>query len=190
MGNALTFCPAESALAVLSRSQKHFGEDTCRGEILGSGRFARVFVCWRRSQPEKRFALKCITKNLRSISDEPDGREEVRVMRFLASSGGSPYLVSLIEATQYEGSLQMVLELCTGRELYTRIKEKGFYCEDEAREVTRRLALGLAFMHSRGVMHRDLKPENVFLVSKSSDTEVKIGDFGLAVRSKCYCLGS
>merc|ERR1712110_1347788 len=31
--------------------------------------------------------------------------------------------------------------------------------------------------------HRDLKPENILLVSKASDTEIQISDFGLAKRS-------
>ena len=39
------------------------------------------------------------------------------------------------------------------------------------------------FIHSKGIMHRDLKPENILLVSKTSDTDIKISDFGLAKMS-------
>lgn len=34
---------------------------------------------------------------------------------------------------------------------------------------------GLAFIHSKGLMHRDLKPENILMVSRSSNTEIKVG---------------
>jgi len=38
----------------------------------------------------------------------------------------------------------------------------------------------LAYMESMRIVHRDLKPENLILVSKSSDTELQIADYGLA----------
>ena len=36
------------------------------------------------------------------------------------------------------------------------------------------------YMHSKNIVHRDLKPENILLVSKNSDVDVKLTDFGLA----------
>jgi calcium-dependent protein kinase len=35
-------------------------------------------------------------------------------------------------------------------------------------------------LHDHGVCHRDLKPENFLFVDKSSDSELKIIDFGLS----------
>lgn len=40
-------------------------------------------------------------------------------------------------------------------------------------------ALGLSYIHSRGIVHRDIKPENI-LINKQT-AEIKIIDFGLAV---------
>lgn len=41
----------------------------------------------------------------------------------------------------------------------------------------KQIALGMSYIHSKGVIHRDLKPENVLL---NSAGEVRIADLGLA----------
>ena len=40
----------------------------------------------------------------------------------------------------------------------------------------------ILYMHSHGIMHRDLKPENLILCSNSTDTDLKLIDFGFATR--------
>lgn len=42
------------------------------------------------------------------------------------------------------------------------------------------IARGIADIHEAGIIHRDIKPANIFL----GDGEVKLGDFGIAVREK------
>jgi len=37
-------------------------------------------------------------------------------------------------------------------------------------------------LHQSGVAHRDIKPQNLFLESKESNSVIKVGDFGFAVR--------
>ena len=41
----------------------------------------------------------------------------------------------------------------------------------------------LAFLHRKTVAHRDLKPENLLLANTSDDTNVKIADFGFAIKT-------
>merc|ERR1712066_891779 len=84
------------------------------------------------------------------------------------------------------GSIRLVLELCEGGELYDRIQKKQYYPEHEAKVCCRQLLEAAAFIHGRGIMHRDLKPENILLVSKISNTDIKISDFGLAKLSRDY----
>lgn len=38
----------------------------------------------------------------------------------------------------------------------------------------------IAYCHSREVIHRDIKPENLILATKTSQTSVKLIDFGFA----------
>eukprot|EP00415_Alexandrium_ostenfeldii_P002852 UN2852 len=58
--------------------------------------------------------------------------------------------------------------------------QKGHYEEDEGSQVVHQLLEAVDFMHGRGVMHRDLKLENVLLVSRDSDVDTKVCDFGIA----------
>lgn len=154
------------------------------GKYLGTGKFAVVHLCWRRSQPESRFALKVINTRVGDTASLNRIREEIEICTVL---GVHPSLVSLIDVDEtMPGSIRLVLELCEGGELYDRIQQKQYYAENEAKVCCRNLLCGVAYIHSKGVMHRDLKPENILLASKVSNVDIKISDFGLAKMSRDF----
>lgn len=76
------------------------------------------------------------------------------------------------------------MEYCEGGDLFSRIKRKEKYSEREAAMVCKSLASVLAFAHEKGIMHRDLKPENILMVSKESDVEIQVADFGSSAMIK------
>ena len=57
----------------------------------------------------------------------------------------------------------LVMEYCDGQSLAELIAEKGWLDEDQVRAILGQLALGLAHVHSQGILHRDLKPSNVMV---------------------------
>jgi calcium/calmodulin-dependent protein kinase I len=81
--------------------------------------------------------------------------------------------------------LMLIVELCTGGELFDRIvsayeSEDGSFSERQASAVIRQTAEGLKYLHTQGIVHRDLKPENLLFQSEDVESEIKITDFGLA----------
>lgn len=74
----------------------------------------------------------------------------------------------------------MVMELMTGGELFDRIIDKEKYSENEARDVIKSLCDALHYCHEMNIVHRDLKPENLLYQNESTDSTIKIADFGLA----------
>ena len=77
------------------------------------------------------------------------------------------------------GENSLVLELCTGGELFAQVERDGALPEARSRRYFTGIAAGVAHLHSCGVCHRDLKLENVLLGGPSAD-EPKICDLGLA----------
>jgi serine/threonine protein kinase len=71
----------------------------------------------------------------------------------------------------------MVLELCTGGELFDYIAIGGRFSEAITRFYFQQLIATLDFIHSKGVTHRDLKPENILM---DENYNIKIADFGFA----------
>jgi len=74
----------------------------------------------------------------------------------------------------------MVMEVCSGGELFDRIVEKEHYTEDEARKCILAVCQGIQYIHEQHIAHRDLKPENLLYSDPSDNATIKIADFGLA----------
>ena len=72
----------------------------------------------------------------------------------------------------------LVMEYVDGRNLEDLLEGGGALDQEEARDVIRQLAEGLAAAHDRGIIHRDLKPANV--LRETSSGRVRLTDFGVA----------
>jgi len=184
MGNQiLTLCPID-----ISNFNEDEGFDRTyevdEGNYIGTGKFAVVHLCWRKKQPEKRYALKVINTRVNDVASLNRIRQEINILQVL---GNHPGIVSLVDTDEsLAGCIRLVLELCEGGELYDRIQQKQYYPETEAKLCVHRLLDAVSYIHGRGIMHRDLKPENILLASKVSNTDIKISDFGLARISRDY----
>ena len=96
----------------------------------------------------------------------------------------SPHLYLPPVCLSSSQDVHIIMELCEGGELFDRIVERKHYTERQAARVIRQVVEVLDFCHQKGLVHRDLKPENTLLVSKRSDTRVKVIDFGMAIYLK------
>lgn len=102
-----------------------------------------------------------------------------------------PHLVRMLECFKENDTLCIVLELCRGGELYSRLversKEQGSGGLDEplSKVLYKQMLHAVSYLHSRNVVHRDVKTENFLLVGERGTPEhdiVKLCDFGTASR--------
>ncbi|XP_043486695.1 MAP/microtubule affinity-regulating kinase 3-like [Polistes fuscatus] len=120
------------------------------------------------------------------IIDTQHGRQDYIVKNLtreakLLSMLHHPSIVRLYETIQYGSVYYLVMELATGGDLCTHIKQQpsGMLDEMTAKLYARQLVSALKHMHSRGIVHRDLKMENIMLQDSRKD-QIKIVDFGLS----------
>nr|XP_016487379.1 PREDICTED: calcium-dependent protein kinase 5-like [Nicotiana tabacum] len=148
------------------------------GRKLGQGQFGTTYLCTELSSGIE-YACKSIAKRkLISKEDVEDVRREIQIMHHLA---GHKNIVSIKGAYEDPLYVHIVMELCSGGELFDRIIQRGHYTEKNAAELTKIIVGVVEACHSLGVMHRDLKPENFLLVNKDDDFSLKAIDFGLSV---------
>ncbi|KAJ9540533.1 hypothetical protein OSB04_027039 [Centaurea solstitialis] len=147
------------------------------GVKLGQGQFGTTSICIDK-KTGKQFACKSIAKRkLVTIDDVEDVRREVEIMHHLS---GHPNVISIQGAYEDAYEVHLVMELCSGGELFDRITTKGQFSEREAAALLKTIASVIEACHSLGVIHRDLKPENFLFVNRDEDSPLKAIDFGLS----------
>ncbi|XP_073002184.1 calcium-dependent protein kinase 29-like [Typha latifolia] len=145
---------------------------------LGRGQFGITYLCTERATGLK-YACKSVSKKkLVSRTDIEDMRREVMILQHLT---GQPNIVEFKGAYEDRQNVHLVMELCSGGELFDRIVAKGSYSEREAAAICRDIVTVVHVCHFMGVIHRDLKPENFLLASKDDNADIKATDFGLSV---------
>ncbi|GJP33340.1 hypothetical protein CLOM_g17884 [Closterium sp. NIES-68] len=163
-------------------------------DVLGRGKYGVVWKC-RERRTGREFACKQIA--LKDLNPRAL-KVALREIDVLNRMRGAKHAVSLEAVYGDTSSLYLLLELCTGGDLLSRIEQKGRLPEREARQVFAAVVRAVGECHVRGIVHRDIKPENILLcpvapskanprdiVSLSnhdlSDFVPKLADFGLAL---------
>ncbi|XP_054706769.1 maternal embryonic leucine zipper kinase-like [Uloborus diversus] len=142
-------------------------------QTLGTGGFAKVKLATHILTKEK-VAIKIMDKS--ALGDDlPRVQLEIEALKNLSH----PHICKLYQVIETESHYFLVLEYCSGGELFDYIIEKDRLSEKEARHFFRQIISAVAFMHKKGYAHRDLKPENLLL---DSDQHLKLIDFGLCAK--------
>lgn len=104
------------------------------------------------TKKESAYALKTILLDrCSSVDFKEELKNEVEILKSL----DHPNIVRAIETFDYRNRLFIVLELCSGGDLYSRDP----YSEEAAARIMFCLAKAVAYLHSKGIVHRDLKFE-------------------------------
>jgi calcium-dependent protein kinase len=149
------------------------------GEQIGEpGNFGKAVIATHKEEGTK-YACKVISKARFSCTDEQRVsafKNEIRVMTSL----DHPNIIQLKEVFEDAANLYIVMELCTGGELFARIQEQGAYGERDAAGLIIQMCRALHHMHIHNVAHCDLKPDNFLFLNEAKDSPLKIIDFGLS----------
>ena len=149
---------------------------------LGGGSFADVYLGKEYSTSDL-VAIKVLKKKYRKLDQCYELREVQSLQKLckenLSSQKGYDNIIKLKEIIfeKKTGKLSLVFEYME-TDLYELMKKRSpnRLSEEEIKDITYQMLLGLFHMHKYGFFHRDMKPENLLLTGK----KVKIADFGLA----------
>ncbi len=101
-------------------------------------------------------------------------QRELEVMRTL----NHPAIQKGLGSGKFNNTPYLVTELIEGESMRELIHKKAPLDPEEAIELIRKVADGLAHCHEHGIIHRDLKPENILITSEGQPV---ILDFGLTL---------
>ncbi|KYQ57068.1 Microtubule-associated serine/threonine-protein kinase-like protein [Trachymyrmex zeteki] len=147
---------------------------------ISRGAFGKVFLGYKKTNPEQVYAVKVMKKN---EMINKNMASQVVIERNALALTRSPYCVQLFYSLQSISSVYLVMEYMVGGDLKSLVGVYGFMEESMAAFYTAEVCLALEYLHSHGIVHRDLKPDNMLL---SREGHIKLTDFGLSKISSLH----
>eukprot|EP00933_Yihiella_yeosuensis_P082329 TRINITY_DN9617_c0_g1_i1.p1 TRINITY_DN9617_c0_g1~~TRINITY_DN9617_c0_g1_i1.p1 ORF type:complete len:508 (+),score=127.39 TRINITY_DN9617_c0_g1_i1:41-1564(+) len=144
---------------------------------LGEGSYGSVSKATNKSTKAIR-AVKTISKG--QMKNIERFKQEIAIMKMM----DHPNIIKLFETFEDHRNIYLVMELCSGGELFDKIIESGHFTEVQAAILMQQIIRAIYYMHENHVCHRDLKPENFLFQNKDpiEKNYLKIIDFGLSCK--------
>ena len=141
---------------------------------IGDGGFGIVKLALHKSSNTKR-AIKIIP--LSQELNVTKIMEEVNILKSL----DHPNIVKVFEVIQDPKALNIVMEYCSGGELFQKIQKSNCFTENMAANYMLDIVSAIKYCHDVQIVHRDLKPENILFESEDEEARLKIIDFGTSL---------
>ena len=152
-------------------------------ERLGTGGMGEV---WRAEHRllARDAAIKLVRPEVLGARDEGEAR--VMLKRFereaqATAALSSPHTIQVFDfGVTQDGTFYYVMELLTGRDLESLVREFGPLPPNRVLYLLRQVCHSLADAHARGLVHRDIKPANIYVCRMGLEYDfAKVLDFGL-----------
>ncbi|KAJ9133314.1 Serine threonine protein kinase [Pleurostoma richardsiae] len=137
------------------------------GRLIGKGSFGKVYLATHKLTNGSKVVLKSANKD-----DSNLAREIHHHRQFV-----HPHIARLYEVIVTETMVWLVLEYCSGDELYNYLLKHGKLPVDKVQKTFTQLVGAVSYVHLQSCVHRDLKLENILL---DKNENVKLLDFGFA----------
>ncbi|KAM5347586.1 hypothetical protein ACJ41O_007410 [Fusarium nematophilum] len=147
-----------------SKDLKSVGSYTL-GRLIGKGSFGKVYLASHKLTNGSKVVLKSANKG-----DSNLAREIHHHRQFI-----HPHIARLYEVIVTENMVWMVLEYCSGDELYNHLLEHGPLPVSKVQKIFTQLVGAVCYVHNHSCVHRDLKLENILF---DKHENVKLVDFG------------
>lgn len=154
-----------------------------RGQLIGKGSYGRVYIGINLTTGDF-LAVKQVEVNQKAAGTDKDKMkemvaaldQEIDTMQHLEH----PNIVQYLGCERKEYSISIFLEYISGGSVGSCLRKHGKFEESLVSSLTRQTLLGLAYLHTEGVLHRDLKADNILL---DIDGTCKISDFGISKKT-------
>lgn len=108
--------------------------------------------------------------------------DEVHLRRELENMQKAKHenIVRIYHAFIENGNAYLILELCQGGTLFTRLKAVQHFSESKAANIIVPILHAIHYLHSQNIIHRDIKAGNIFFYDTTPESRVLLGDFGFS----------
>lgn len=143
---------------------------------IGMGGFSEVWKVADEMAEDRHMALKVYAPE-RGLDEH--GIKQFRREYAITLDLNHPNLLKAYHFDVFNGSPYLLMPLCTGGSLYSKLAEKGPLTEKQLAELLLQLAAALEYLHRKDVTHQDIKPDNVLI---DDDGNYLLVDFGISSR--------
>ncbi|OMJ70581.1 hypothetical protein SteCoe_31417 [Stentor coeruleus] len=163
----------------VNENKKKFQDVYRAAQSLSTGIYGEVKTCFHRETGQKR-AVKILKKDLmRSELEKTFLLKEISILKSL----DHPNIIRTYEFFEDLKHMYLIMEYCSGGELFTEILKRQNFCEGDAAKIFFQILSAVSYLHSNGVIHGDLSPKNILLEEKKGSLSIKVIDFGSAMLS-------
>lgn len=149
--------------------------DTEQTDVLGAGISGEV-----RSVTHKMTGRRCALKRLDTSSMSKKKFESLYNEVDVYLKLDHPNICKLLEVYEDEVAVSLVMELCSGKELYERLADRKRFTEGDCKRLVSEMLGALQYLHCQFICHRDIKLENWVYADDSEDARLKLIDFGFS----------